>query len=280
MFESSFARCLGGGAFFVLFCYLEHQLQLGIVAAGLLAFVLFRKRCFRWLTVVLFAVEVGLLHADQKYYSFLPFLALEMIAVCCNPVGDPTVIKQWRPFEKEIRQFLMQNDPTVLHRVDDALDEYEHREGELYRLLLQSYESRRRNSSSGSSSSSSTRHQQPTTFGLDDTVRQIRLLIDQHAPGVARHVDQMLRDYVGREEELLLRLRQEFDVDNAHGRSTAAVSPSATAAWLGQHGSDGSNRRKWTNRDSKILENAKWEAQQRIQQRINQTVANLRAPQR
>jgi len=286
MFESFVARCLGGVSFFLLFSYLEHQLSLGVVAAGLLALVLWRQRCWRWFAALLFAAEVYLLHTDRKYYSFLPFLLLELVAICCNPVPDPTVIKQWRPYEKEIRQFLMANDPTVLHRVDDALDEYAHREEELYRLLLQSHATRRRNAASSSSSSSSVAAGR-TTYGRDDTVRQIRLLIDQHAPGVASHVDQMLRDYSGREEELLLRLREEFDVDRAPGTGTTTVSSSAaaassttTAAWLGQHGSDGSNRRKWTNRDSEILENAKWEASQRIQQRINQTVANLRAPKR
>ena len=125
MFESSLFRLVASIAFAVLFAYLEQQVSLGILASALLTFVLFRQRCQRWLALLLFLSEVGLLYyAQMKYISFLSFLCLEMITLFCNPVSDPTKIQGWRPYEKEIRAFLMKHDPTVLHRVDDALEEF------------------------------------------------------------------------------------------------------------------------------------------------------------
>lgn len=289
MFESAVVRSLTSAVFLVFFAYLEHELKLGIVAAGLLTFLLVRKRCKRWLSIALFLSELGLLYyAKMKYASFLPFLLLELVCILCNPVGDVSKINGWRPYEREIRQFLMENDPSVLHRVDDALDEYANKEKELYTLLLKSYAERAATAAASSSSSGSRNHK-----GKEEIVRQIRVLVDRHAPGISRHVDQMLKDYQGKEEELLHRLRVEFDVRagaDEDNRSSSASSPRRGSVVGSQSQSPlstskintsssstfGSGNKKWTQRDSEIIENAKWEAQQRIQQRMRESVAALR----
>jgi hypothetical protein len=311
MFESAVARLLTSGAFLVIFAFLEHELKLGIIASGLLTFLLVRKQCQRWLSLALFLAELGLLYyAEMKYASFLPFMLLELVCLLCNPVGDVSKIKGWRPYEREIRQFLIKNDPSVLHRVDDALDEYANKEKELYTLLLKSYAKKAADAASSSSRPKTNRS--PRT---DDVVRQIRVLVDRHAPGIARHVEQMLRENEGKEEDLLHRLRAEFDVgeDDPHGSYDGHNGHNGHNGYNGQNGyggygdqqrgpgagaqtplsvnktshsnsmsnsgsasTFGSGNKKWTHRDSEIIENAKWEAQQRIQQRMRESVAALR----
>lgn len=303
MFESSVFRLVASVAFAVLFAYLEQQVSLGILASALLTFVLFRQKCQRWLALVLFLSEVGLLYyAQQKYISFLSFLCLEMITLFCNPVGDPAKIQGWRPYEKEIRAFLMKHDPTVLHRVDDALLEYENNEKELLRLLKSSYAKRTsQNEVNDGSSSSHSNHNNDTRTGdryrgrgdTDGIIFQIRLLIEKHAPGISPHVDGMLADYRGKEEELLARLKDEFG--SGSGTSTSAQHRVESSILHENYKTGGGNKasssgstntsnsntfggghKKWTHRDSEIIENAKFVAQQRIQQRLSESVANLR----
>ena len=306
MFESTAARSFTSGAFLVFFAYLEHELKLGVVASGLLTFMLVRKRCQRWLSLALFLCEVGLLYyAEMKYASFLPFLLLELVCLLCNPVGDVSKINGWRPYEREIRQFLMENDPSVLHRVDDALDEYANKEKELYSLLVRSYAKKAASATSGSSSSRNN-----PSDRKNEVVREIRSIMHQHAPHLVHRVDQMLLEYQGNEEELLVGLKNEFDVgdDDRQYRGGGSSSSSSSSSSSHQRGSGGgsggasqtpltaskstgngngngngntpstfgSGHKKWTHRDSEIIENAKWEAQQRIQQRMQESVAALR----
>ena len=307
MFESSFFRLVASIAFAVLFAYLEQQVSLGILASALLTFVLFRQQCQRWLALVLFLSEVGLLYyAQMKYISFLSFLCLEMITLFCNPVGDPTKIQGWRPYEKEIRTFLLKHDPTVLHRVDQALMEFENNEKELLRLLKSSYAKRSTQNeemefSSSSSSNQRTGDHYRGRSDADGIIFQIRLLIEQHAPGISPHINSMLLDYRGKEDELLARLKDEFGVATSngngsgtstsaspnrqgqshilHGNNTTGGGGNKTGSSMGSSSASktfGGGHTKWTHRDSEIIENAKFEAQQAIQKRLNEKVADYR----
>jgi hypothetical protein len=49
-------------------------------------------------------------------------------------------IVQFKPYEAEIRQYLLQKDPSLLHRVDGLLLKYEGKEDELMRKLKSKYE--------------------------------------------------------------------------------------------------------------------------------------------
>ena len=108
----------------------------------------------------------------------------------------------------------------------------------------------------------------------------------------------MLLDYQGKEDELLARLKDEFGIANGSGSgggSGTSASPNRRAESHILHGNNttgggnkvgssggntssafGGGHKKWTHRDSEIIENAKFVAQQRIQQRLSETVANLR----
>lgn len=305
MFESSFLRLVASVAFAILFAYLEQQVSLGILASGLLTFLLFRQKCQRWLALMLFLTELGLLYyAHMKYISFLSFLCLEVITLFCNPVGDPTKIQGWRPYEKEIRTFLLKHDPTVLHRVDQALMEFENNEKELLRLLKSSYAKRssQNDTMNFSSSSGHSNHNNAAAKRTGDHYRgrsdtdgiifQIRLLIEQHAPGISPHIDSMLLDYRGKEDELLARLKDEFGVAIGNG-SSISTSPNRQGQshiLHGDHTTSGGNKTgsnvisnsasktfggghtKWTHRDSEIIENAKFEAQRAIQKRLNERI--------
>jgi hypothetical protein len=107
MFESFLLRLLFCVGNLVLFGYLEQQLSIGIVASGIISFALFRS-CSSWLPLMLFAIEFALFQTGYKYYSYLPFFLIEIIALITNPVGDETPkVKKWRPYEQEIRWYLL-----------------------------------------------------------------------------------------------------------------------------------------------------------------------------
>jgi hypothetical protein len=90
-------------AFLVSFSYLEHQTGLGIVVSAGVSLFLFIK-CRSWLSLTLLAIEYCLFYSGYKYYSYLPFVLLEVTVVTIIPLGsDDSKIKHWKPYEEEIR---------------------------------------------------------------------------------------------------------------------------------------------------------------------------------
>jgi hypothetical protein len=99
---------------------------------------------------------------QQEKLSYLFFFLLEAIFFFSSAKSrqerneiDSELI-QFKPYEAEIRQYLLQKDPSLLHKVDGLLVKYEGKEDELMRKLRSKYEITSHTASSSSSSAAAT----------------------------------------------------------------------------------------------------------------------------
>lgn len=127
-----------------LFGYLE------LVSGGYgfllgIPFVLFpspiRRRCY---ALAIYACELCCLRFVDKYISFLLFFALVIYSTRHTDDSDDNseVNVDFKPYESEIRHFLMKTDPSKLHLVDDMLLKYRGDGEELLETLKEEYKSK------------------------------------------------------------------------------------------------------------------------------------------
>lgn len=127
-----------------LFGYLELKYNSGLYAAGILAFLLVWKKKIYW-GLLIVALEAFAYETDHKKISYICFMVLMYMYISHpDPVSGADIESSdevaFRPYEVEIRKYLMQKDPSLLHKVDDYLTKYQGREDELLGRLKSKYE--------------------------------------------------------------------------------------------------------------------------------------------
>lgn len=79
--------------------------------------------------MIIAVLQTILYFTVSPYLSHIVFVLLDVyLSLYGFPKDDNEMIVKFRPFEKEVRHYLFRNDPTILHRVDDMLNEFEGRE--------------------------------------------------------------------------------------------------------------------------------------------------------
>ena len=96
--------------------------EAGIYAAVILTLIiLWKKRVY--LALVVFLIELLALQIDHKKFSYMCFIALLLIYMTSpDPVSETECDEViFKPHEEKIRKYLMQKDPSMLHRVSFIL---------------------------------------------------------------------------------------------------------------------------------------------------------------
>ena len=264
-------------ALFFVFGYFQLIYQCGWVVAAAIALYL------AWFQFWLLPLLLGVCNCAASYYGVRPamlvsFLVLDFLLMLPRRKSiDDTMVKM-RPHEAEVRAFLFNTSPSMLHRVDGMLDEYKGREGSLLIKLQDEFTPKKdkvpgssrkaRTSTAGRSSSAreyapgcepeeledsdfsclylasrtNTPAKTATTGesgkssshslhgrgvggaragGGGDDVEfarvQICAVLERHDPRLLPSVDRMLRDYVGREMELVTEIEAEYQSGNGTG---------------------------------------------------------------
>jgi hypothetical protein len=284
-------RITYGLAFLVLFAYLEHVIQGGLFVAVAMAAGLFYKQR-SWLSLILLLLESYFHFTGAKTLGYITFLAMQLVSLIFVPVGTIDKVTAWKPYEKEIRALLLERNPSLLHRVDQMLDEYKGKEKALLDRLSEMSKSWERpvatkavtrtggdgNRKSSPIPPSRNVQEPPVADAVEDNVEQkIRDLLAKYQPSSLNHIDRMLRDYRGQEHELLRLLRVEFEAPSSKLAKGTSVATTGTVAPKTQE--SGTNaQRQHSVRDVEALENARWEARNAIRARMNAAVGQLKKP--
>lgn len=289
VFFSIFKFCICVGSFF-LFGYIDQMYEVGYVVTALASLYLYTLG-FKYFAPLMFVVEIATRFTEIKlltYWSFVILVAALMFTD--STVEDDTKVKL-RPYEKEIRKFLMENDTSLLGKVDKMLDENKGKEAQLLEKLQSDYSKGKptvrtpsRAASLPTSSSSSTT---PTFTTQADLYKyEIQKLIQRNNPELLS-AEQLLRNYPGRERELLEELQDEYGdftfrlppsnkpltpiqpTHSAFAESTTAPTVKQSPLRTAVISASGGKKVASKQREKEILEQARREAREAMEARIN-----------
>ena len=134
MFEFLLVRLFTGTAAMILFSYFEHVYECGIAVSVILTMTNFSKGR-NIVSILLLTAQFFLRICGYRYHSYIIFLLGICSFILFHRHTDETRIHHWRPYEREIRSFLLKIEPSVLHLVDRMLDENKYKEKELFEYL-------------------------------------------------------------------------------------------------------------------------------------------------
>lgn len=122
------------------FAYLEYETKgLGYLVG--IYFMLSLERDDRHKGLLLLLSEILCFYFVDRHISYLIFSVL--VIYCTFDLGDilndEEVTVDFKPYESEVRKFLMRNDPSILHLVDDMLLKYNGDGDALMKDLIEQY---------------------------------------------------------------------------------------------------------------------------------------------
>ena len=247
-FVANIVKAVGA---FLIFGYFEFKFSYGYIVIFLLSLHLVRRKVYLAAPVAL--CQYALVYYKQQKLGYLFFLILDMLIFCDTTVADNAKVT-YRPFEKELREFLLKHDSSKLHIVDSWLDQYKGREKQLLRLLHDRYSSQSRTSDNPKSSNnpfSSEEEEEEDSKSVavfQMTVREkiYRVLRNNK---LTKHMDQLMSTYRDRETELLDILQNDSNLSSFNGAEGAIQT-------------DSINHRE-------IVDNAMWKARTNISARVD-----------
>lgn len=193
----------------------------GAAIACLLSLYLLRKGSWLALSIFSFYIAVIFLGNDDRNYRNVIFLLLLLLFIC-NSFDDNTKVRL-KSYEKEVRQLLLLNEPGLLHKVDDLLEQYKGEESILLELLHQNYNSH--NKSTTNKENKKTTTNSPLFNNISPVIQNIttrdeiyRLL---RRNNILHEFDRLISNFKGNEVYLLQELKKEYPNEyNAKGSST------------------------------------------------------------
>jgi hypothetical protein len=127
-----------------LFAYIEFESPgQGCLLGGAIVLVLPSQKRFTALVIYIF--ELCALYLANKYLSYAIFSVLAIYWAypsIQNKDDVSEVLVTFKPFETDIRQFLMRKDPMKLHLVDDMLEKYGGDGESLLEVLTKEYQAK------------------------------------------------------------------------------------------------------------------------------------------
>jgi hypothetical protein len=123
------------------FGYLEYVFGCGYILPILLASYSSRKK-IEWTLVTLSALGAWLHTHDLQHLGFVVYILFDILYLfwpTCKK-AEVAPIPVLRPYERDIRAYLFEHDPRILHQVDSMLEEYKGSEEELYNGIRMTYE--------------------------------------------------------------------------------------------------------------------------------------------
>jgi len=203
-------RILLSCAFLVLYGCLEWvENYYGAAIAFLLSLYLLRKGSFLALAIFSFYVAVIFididLSNDNHNYRNILFLLLLLLFIFTS--SDDNTIVRLKPYEKEIRHLLLQNEPSLLHKVDDLLEQYKGEENVLLEILRENCNNK------------SSKNEKKTIIQKVSTRDEIYRILRRN--NILHEFDRLINNFKGNEVYLLQELKKEYpNVYNVKGSST------------------------------------------------------------
>ncbi len=266
----------------------------GTLVSGALCVYLVNKRGSKqyFIAPILLALQIYLLspysfpdlvvcsRSQAAFAVFLLLISQLFLSKSRNLDGSSRhddVDVQLRPYEREIRAILMTYDHGKLHTVDTLLQQNAGYESVLlqrlkdeYNITSDEFEYQGSPLPTPKSRGRSRSPLSPVAAAPDWDTNQklfqeeIRKLVENHEPQLLKHLPAMFNDYIGREEELLKLLYEEFNLEYvapAHTRRFGqGVAPVA-------HHPDPLSS-PFASRSQTILEMARKEAREEIQKNL------------
>ncbi len=259
MFHS--LRILLSCAILVLYGCLEWvENYYGAAIVCLLSLYLLRNGS--WLALSIFSFYVAVIFIgmdrgnDDRNYRNVIFLLLLLLFIC-NSFDDNSKVRL-KPYEKEVRQLLLLNEPRLLHKVDDLLEQYKGEESALLDLLRQNYSNNNNNKSktNDENKKSKSTTNNPLSSNLSPIIQNVaardeiyRLL---RRNNILHEFDRLISNFKGNEAYLLQELKKEYPNEySAKGSSTYGLPKGSVS----------------TNYQD-IIDNANYEARNNITNRI------------
>jgi hypothetical protein len=200
-------KLLTASCVLLLFGYVQHQYEMGYVVTFMLSLYLFKKGSY--IALLLGFVQIGFLYYKLLCPNYVVFLLLEGVFLVLLPNKDDDLTIKMKPYEKEIRQFLLEHDPSVLHEVDSWLSKFEGKEDEYYELLLNKY-SNDDNDSNDDDRYISNNYIKNKSERYLSTREEIYRLVRDHRPDLQSNMTELLDHYKGKEIDLLKTLRAQY----------------------------------------------------------------------
>jgi hypothetical protein len=126
--------------FLHLIIFIDSLRQCGYLFTFLIAiYLLYQRKSFLPIIISSCGYFLSAYHHTKLSYAF--FFMLEFLYFFGSQpkeIDEDSV--QFKPYEKEIRQYLLKKDPSLLHKVDSLLVKYSGREDELMQKLKSKYE--------------------------------------------------------------------------------------------------------------------------------------------
>ncbi len=88
---------------------------------------------------LLLILYCGAFWLDEEITQFISFILLELMLLFSSAHTVDDTLVPLKPYEQQIRQHLLQGDPSQLHRVDTLLIKYKNREAELLKRIQAKY---------------------------------------------------------------------------------------------------------------------------------------------
>lgn len=186
-----------------------------------------------------------------------------------------------RPYEREIRSILLEHDHSKLHTVDMMLEQNKGHE-RLVLLALKKeygiigddddYDGDGIDGMGGDGGGGRNGNETAPWENVSKLFQQdIIAFVEQHDPTLKRHLPRMLRDYTGREEQLLKTLHREYDVGyvipsyaRKYGQAPITVDHGGEDDAVGS-----GSRSPFRTKDETMLEMARREAREEIQNKLD-----------
>jgi hypothetical protein len=248
--KSLFRLVVAMGAF-MLFGYMELQYQAGFVVTTLLGLYLFRNG-IRVTSPLLVLASFVAAYFQVKILSLVLFLVLNCILLFADFKASDDTKVALRPYEAEVRQILFKNDPSQINTVDSLLDSHKGREKELVENLKKQYENwpvtpnrsakkapvtpassftnaRTSDSSFKTSQAAEVTAAQTPRTTYASTVLKIKSILQRHDPLMLGSLDHLLREYQGKEGDLLQEIQDNYEPASPalRGRDSAVMTSPA-----------------------------------------------------
>lgn len=122
---------------FLIYCYLEKVFESSLFLPFALAIYQYSVNKYK-IGFLIFFIQLSFYIFGLKYICFGLFIGYDIYLFIFDGLAESInsdYVIHWRPYEKEIRKYLFENDPSLLHRVDDLLDKYRGEEKNLLNEL-------------------------------------------------------------------------------------------------------------------------------------------------
>ena len=238
---------------FLLFGYCEVKFGCGYIVGGLLCLNLVRRKVYSGVPLALCQYVLDQYYKQQKL-GYMFFFLLDILSIFLDQSSGDNARVNYRPYEREVREFLLKNDSSKLHIVDSWLDQYKGREKQLLQLLQDRYSQPLKTTANKSSSSAKPFDNDDTEKDDSKSAAVFQMTVREKIYKVLRnnkltkHMDKLMATYRGREAELLDILRKDSNFSSPKGVEIVQT--------------DSINHRE-------IFDNAIWKARSNISGRID-----------